>query len=305
MALTAGMLAAVNPCGFVLLPAYLTLFISGSGEQPRDGGRRGSLVRALVATAALTGGFVLVFGTFALLVSPLALSVERWLPWATVAIGLLLIALGVWLLAGRELRVRLPKLQATGNPADSARSMTLYGISYAIASLSCTIGPFLALTTTAFRVGSVPAVVGVFLAYAAGMGLIVEALTLAVALSRQAALARIRAVLPYVSRASGALILLAGAYVAYYGWYEIRLLRGDADHDPVVSTATRWQGAVTQWLNDLGPWPLVAAVLVLLTMGWAARALHRRRAATRKQESCSPDEEEWSDGPDETYHPAK
>ncbi|MFE0138696.1 hypothetical protein ACFWY6_45260 [Streptomyces sp. NPDC059037] len=149
-----------------------------------------------------------------------------------------------------------------------------------------------------------PAVVGVFLAYAAGMGLVVGVLTLAVAQSRQAAVARIRAVLPYVSRASGVLILLAGAYVAYYGWYEIRLLRGDADHDPVVSTATRWQGAVTQWLNDLGPWPIVAAVLVLLTLRWTARVLHRRRVAARKRKSRPPDEAR-SDGSDETYHPVR
>ncbi|WP_107094341.1 cytochrome c biogenesis CcdA family protein [Streptomyces ardesiacus] len=273
LALTAGMLAAVNPCGFALLPAYLTIFVSGGDRT----GKRGAVTRAVIATAAMTGGFAAVFGAFALVVSPLASFVERWLPWATVVIGVVLLALGVWLLTGRELRVRLPKVRATSRPADSALSMGLYGISYAIASLSCTIGPFLALTTTAFRGGSVLGVAGVFLAYAAGMGAVVGVLTLAVALSRQAAVARIRAVLPYVTRISGVLLLVAGAYVAYYGWYEIRLLKGGGAQDPVVSIATEWQGAATRWLSGLGPWPILTALAVLVAVGWAARDLWHRR----------------------------
>jgi cytochrome c biogenesis protein CcdA len=76
LALTAGMPAAVNPCSFALLPAYLAIFVSG-GER---NGRRDAVPRALIATAAMTGGFAAVFGTFALVVSPLALTVERWLP---------------------------------------------------------------------------------------------------------------------------------------------------------------------------------------------------------------------------------
>jgi cytochrome c biogenesis protein CcdA len=35
LAVAAGMLAAVNPCGFALLPAYLSLLISGDGPRGR------------------------------------------------------------------------------------------------------------------------------------------------------------------------------------------------------------------------------------------------------------------------------
>ncbi|MCZ7417759.1 MULTISPECIES: cytochrome c biogenesis CcdA family protein [unclassified Streptomyces] len=277
LAVTAGMLAAVNPCGFALLPAYLGLFVgSGAGER---GGRAAALRRAGVATAAMTGGFTLVFGAFGLVVSPLALSVERWLPWVTVFIGLVLLLTGGWLLGGRELRLPVPRLtpRGDGRPSDSARSMGLYGVSYAVASLSCTVGPFLALTSTAFRGGSVPGVIGVFLAYAAGMGVVVGVLTLAVALSRQALIARIRGALPYVTRASGILLILAGAYVAYYGWYELRVLSGEGADDPVVTTATEWQGEITRWLNDLGFWPVAGAAAVLLAVLAAVGSLRRRR----------------------------
>ncbi|GAU70856.1 putative cytochrome c biogenesis protein [Streptomyces sp. NBRC 110611] len=279
LALTAGMLAAVNPCGFALLPAYLTLFISGdpgSGDVPR----RGPVLRALVAAAAMTTGFTTVFGAFALLVSPLARSLERSLPWATLTIGVLLLVLGGWLLSGRALRLPLPRLRTTAHPADSARTMALYGISYALASLSCTIGPFLALTSTAVRTGSPAGAIGVFAVYSAGMGAVVGVLTLAVALSRQALIARIRRALPYVTRASGALLLLAGAYVAHYGWYEIRLRDGAAAEDPVVATATRWQGTLTHWLDAAGPAPVLGSLVLLAVGGWTARAVRSRRRRT-------------------------
>ncbi|UQA91947.1 cytochrome c biogenesis CcdA family protein [Streptomyces halobius] len=287
LAFAAGMLAAINPCGFALLPAYLTLFVSGTDNSRTEPERRSSLVRALVATAAMTGGFAAVFGAFALIVCPLALSVERWLPWVTVAIGLVLLALGVWLLTGRELRVPVPKVRATSRPAGSAWTMTLYGISYAIASLSCTIGPFLALTSAAFRTGSLPGVVGVFAVYAAGMGAVVGVLTLAVALSRQALISRIRRALPYVTRASGALLLSAGGYVAYYGWYELRLLHGHVTEDPVVGAATRWQGEATRWLDGLGPAPVLTAVAVLLVAGWAVHWATRRHRSVRSPRTTS------------------
>ncbi len=31
LALTAGMLGAVNPCGFAVLPAYLSILVAGDG----------------------------------------------------------------------------------------------------------------------------------------------------------------------------------------------------------------------------------------------------------------------------------
>ncbi|GAB3112085.1 cytochrome c biogenesis CcdA family protein [Streptomyces calidiresistens] len=282
LAVTAGMLAAVNPCGFALLPAYLGLFVGGSPDREAGAGgtdsRLPALRRAAVATAAMTGGFVLVFGTFGLVVSPLALSVERQLPVITVVIGMVLMGLGVWLLSGRTLRLPLPGRRGGGrNPTESARGMALFGVSYALASLSCTIAPFLAITTTAFRAGSVTGVVAVFLGYAAGMGIVVGALTLAAALSRRSLAVRLRSLLPRVHRIAGLLMLPAGAYVTYYGWYEVRALRGDLDGaDPVISFAVGIQGEVTRWLNDLGPWPPVVAILALLALTAGTELLRRR-----------------------------
>lgn len=294
LAFAAGTLAAVNPCGFALLPAYLALFVSGPDRPVPDEGGAGSgqrmrgvralapLRRAGIATAAMTGGFVVVFGAFALVITPFALSVERWLPWVTIVIGFGLLGLGAWLLSGRGLRVATPKVRGRGDPTSSAAAMGTYGISFAVASLSCTVGPFLAVTTTAFRDDSVVGVVAVFLAYALGMGSVVGALTLTVALSRQALVARLRSALPYVTRVGGALLILAGAYSAYYGWYEVRVLRGDRVHDPIIDTAIGWQSDISRLVADLGAAQILGAVAVLAVAAglWGRAGARRRRRCT-------------------------
>src|ERR1700742_1829397 len=95
-----------------------------------------------------------------------------------------------------------------------------YGVGYAIASLSCTIGPFLAVTGAAFRGGPVVQSLLIYLAYVAGMALVIGVLAVATALASVAVVERARRVLPYVNRISGALLVLAGLYVGYYGVYE-------------------------------------------------------------------------------------
>jgi cytochrome c biogenesis protein CcdA len=266
LALAAGLVAAFNPCGFALLPSYLALLLAGQGGTGR----------ALRLSAAMTAGFVTVFGAFGLAISLVAAPLQRHLPWATILIGAALVLLGVWLLAGRELLVRLPHLR-TGGPAASFTALYGYGASYAVASLSCTIGPFLAVTGLASGTGSILDGLAAFVAYALGMGLIVGVLSLLVAFAQEAAVRKLRRVLPYVSRVSGALLLAAGAYVAYYGWYELRVLDGAAADDPIVRAFTEVQGAVTGRLVGLGALPVAALLAVLLAAVLLVRVLRRRR----------------------------
>lgn len=269
LALSAGMLAAVNPCGFALLPAYLSLLVLGD-DSPTRGAAIG---RALAATAAMTAGFAAVFALFGLTIAPVAGQVQEHLPWFTIVFGLLLAAVGGWLLTGRTLPALLPKLRRAPAVTRSVRSMALFGAAYAIASLGCTIAPFLAIVVSAFRSGSTAEGVVLFAAYAAGMGLIVGAAALSVALTRTARVDRLRRIGAITSRLGGALLLLVGAYVAYYGWYEIRVLRGGQVTDPVIDAAGAVQRWIAQTLDGIGV-PAIAAVLALLLL--TALALHRR-----------------------------
>ncbi|MPZ25941.1 MAG: cytochrome c biogenesis protein CcdA [Micromonosporaceae bacterium] len=299
LALAAGVLAAVNPCGFALLPAYLGLLVRGEAGATSPS-LPAAVGRALAAAGAMTLGFAAVFGAFGLVISPVAGQVQRHLPWFTIGLGLVVLAVGLWLLVGRA--ISIPGIRPGGGPAvrRTVPSMALFGAAYAVASLSCTIGPFLATVIVTFRTGSFSSGVAVFLAYAAGMGLAVGAAALTVALSRDAVPRGLRRWGPRITRIGGGPLAAAGAYVAYYGWYEIRVLRGGEADDPVVGTAEQVQRWLANGLSQLGVgWLAVLVGVLTLTplLVAAERARRRHRAPSRTPCATSPpaagDHELW------------
>lgn len=276
----AGVVAAVNPCGFALLPAYLSLFVLGEHRS-----RSAAVGRAIRATLALTLGFAGVFLVFGLVVAPVAAAVQAYLPAFTVVLGLVVAAAGAWLLAGRSLPSitigRRPGKQ--GAPTASFGSMTGFGASYAIASLGCTVAPFLAVVVTAFRVESPLAGVLLFLTYAGAMGLMVGTAAVGVALARDGLIARARRAGGWLPRASGALLLVAGLYVAWYGFWELRVLHAGASTDPVVAAALN----VQQFLAGIAPW-IAAAGGVLLTGFLVFLLVRRVRARSTRDRDREP-----------------
>ena len=287
LAFAAGLVAALNPCGFAMLPAYLALVVRGDADGERSDALT-ALSRAGAATAAMALGFIAVFGTFGLLTIAAASTVQRYLPYVTVVIGVVLVVLGVWLLLGRDLNALIPTSRTRWAPTARLGSMFGYGLSYAIASLSCTVGPFLAVTGMAFKGGSRLGGVLVYVAYAGGFTLVVGALAVAAALASSAVADRIRRIIPYLNRISGALLVVIGLYVSYYGLYEVRLFNlGGDPADPVIVAAGRLQGAVAGWVHQHGAWPWVIALVTLsgaaLLVAWRARtnAASRFRRADR------------------------
>jgi cytochrome c biogenesis protein CcdA len=276
LAFAAGFVAALNPCGFAMLPGYLVLVVRGEGAPT---GLR-SVRRALAATAGMALGFLTVFAVFGALTISAATAVQRYLPFVTVMIGIVLVTLGIWLLLGRELTLLTPKpLGGRWAPTVRLGSMYGYGISYALASLSCTIGPFLAVTAATVHGGSFFGRVSVHVAYGAGLTLVVGVLALAAASASSGLADRMRRVLPFVNRISGALLALVGLYVGYYGLYELRLFRANANpRDVVIEAAGHVQGVLAGWVHQHGAWMSVLAFAVLLV---AALAGSWRRRARR------------------------
>lgn len=273
-ALGAGLVAALNPCGFAFLPGYLGLVIAGS----HDTSRPAALLRAVGATAGMSLGFLTVFGAFGLVVSPVIASAQKYLPFATVVVGLSLVGVGIWLAAGKDIAVVLPT-RLGGTPTRRIGSMYGYGVGYAVASLSCTIAPFLAVISMTFKQGSALSGVLAFLAYAAGMTITVGVAAAAVALAGASATATFRRVLPFVGRIAGVVVLLTGLYVAYYGYYEVRLYFTGADtDDPVVRAAGAVQGRLADWVNGLSPWLSLTVAVALVAAGFGWHAASRRHA---------------------------
>jgi hypothetical protein len=192
-----------------------------------------------------------------------------------------LVALGVWLLTGRELTALTPRPLGprwAPNARQGSRLIGMYGygVSYAIASLSCTIAPFLSVTAAGLRGGSIVTGVSIYLAYVAGLTLVVGVLAIAAAMASTALANRLRRILPFVNRIGGALLVLVGLYVGYYGLYELRLFNARANpRDAVITGAGRLQGVLAGWVHQHGVWPWIVALLVLVAAALAG-AWHRR-----------------------------
>lgn len=272
-AFTAGMVATVNPCGFAMLPAYLGYFLGiDQGDDARSGA---SVTRALLVGTVVSAGFLLLFAIAGALVSWTSVAVGQFSPWLTIVIGILLFVMGLAFVAGWEPALALPRLDKGGRTR-GLWSMFVFGISYAIASLSCTIGPFTAVVATTFSRSSVASGVATFVAYGLGMALLLMVLTVSLALARQGVLVKLRSAMPYFTRVAGAIMVIAGAYLAWFGVYEIRLIqqgRQDATRGP-VGLVTSWSSDISNWLGDLDPLQ-VALVLALIVCGGVLIALLR------------------------------
>ncbi len=217
-AFVAGMVAAVNPCGLALLPAYLALGFDASEADTRSR-LLAVLAKALALSGSATGGFVILFGAAGLVLSATT-ALVTYLPWAGLAVGVLLILAGGRLLAGGDLYAPLPAQLGARLGGVAGRTGLLgvfaYGLAFALTSLGCTLPLFLTIVGSALTIRGVAAGLAQFLLYGLGMSVVLTALTVAAALGERAVIGSARRIGRYLRPASAFLLLMTGAYVVYY-----------------------------------------------------------------------------------------
>ena len=254
-----GMVAAVNPCGFILLPTYLMYFLGMQGSLP--GTQRATMRRALLVSAAVSTGFLSVF----LVAGIISYNFTNWInenaKYATGAIGVALLVLGVAMLFGYKLPFMTPNISTGETPSKTVRAMFVFGIAYAVASIGCTIGLFIATVFSTSAREGVVAGVGNVVAYGAGMALLVSALTVALASANTSLLKFLRGGLQYVDRIAAAFVILSGAYLLWY-FYWVDILE---EGDPITDWALARQAQATVFLND--HWQVVGLVMALIVGG--------------------------------------
>ncbi|MEO6989122.1 MAG: cytochrome c biogenesis CcdA family protein [Aquihabitans sp.] len=280
-AFTTGMVATVNPCGFAMLPAYLGYFL-GTEAGDDESSTSSSLLRGLVVAGAVSAGFLLLFAVAGMLVSWTSLGVGQISPWFTVVIGVALTVAGIAFLRGWEPTLMLPRLDKGGRNR-GLWSMFLFGLSYAVASLSCTLPVFTTVVVTTFSRESYGSGVATFVAYGAGMAMLLTALTLTLALAKRGLATGLRRALPYVHRVSGAIMVLMGIYLAWWGVYELRLIhQGEVTGSGPVDWMTDWSSRLSERISELDPLTvalaigLAIAVVVLVALIQADRSARDR-----------------------------
>lgn len=265
-----GMVATVNPCGFALLPVYLTSLPRSGGDAPLGAVVR--VPRAVAAGLAATAGFLAVFGIVGALVSAGISVVMNWVPEIGIAVGIALVAVGGMTAAGRHLSVRIPGATRRLGSGRGLPSMVGFGVSYAAASLGCTLPVFLAGVAGVFTRGGIGAGLGAFVAYAVGMGAVLTALAVVYALLPGRRLGRLRALGGRLERPVGVLLVVVGCYLVYYWAFD---LAGGQGTGGLTGTADRVDAAVTSAVSSAGP--LLGGLLVALVLGTLLVVWLRRR----------------------------
>ena len=257
LAFAAGLVATVNPCGFAMLPAYLSYFMGldgagadGADDDGDDGDGVGGVLgvgQALKVGAIVSAGFLFVFGTTGLLINAGVRSIIDWIPYVALGVGVLMVILGIAMLLGFKLEIGFLKA-GRGASARDNKSVFTFGVSYALASLSCTLPVFLSVVVGSLASASFISGLATYIAYGVGMSVVLISLTLAVAMAKHGLVRRLRSILPYVQRISAGFLIVAGAYITWF-WYDD--LSSDAgDQGAAAGIVERWSATLTNWMAD-------------------------------------------------------
>ena len=222
-AFSAGVVSAVNPCGFAMLPAYLGLYMSTSIYE-KDSTHYGKMILKGLFIGCCVGLGVLSLFLFVGLITGFALNfIRSIMEWVGLLLGVGLITIGIWLMNGGRLYASLTARigQSIGNPTQiSLKGFFLFGVSYGVASLSCTLPIFLSVVGINLNGSSIYDSMMQFALYGAGMGSMILFVTLSMAILKGVMIRYIKLALPYVERIGFFLVVLSGMYIVFY-WMTI------------------------------------------------------------------------------------
>ncbi|MEC7829183.1 MAG: cytochrome c biogenesis protein CcdA [Actinomycetota bacterium] len=272
-AFTAGIVATINPCGFAMLPAYISYFLGIEANSSPNIGT--SIARALVTGTVVSSGFLIVFGSAGLLISLGFTAIREIVPWVAICVGLALIALGCLVTTGRRIDIALPRFDA-GTRERNLRSLVAFGVSYAVASISCGLPTFIVVVSTSvtgFRSG-----LTAFIFYAGGMSVTLLALTVSLALARSTFLEKLRSVVRYVDRGAGILMVVAGAYLVIY-WV---LERTGSPSTWFVALVEGWSSNLSNAVSDVGGVRTGVLLSVVVALGLLVWLLQSNPTSSNK-----------------------
>jgi len=241
----AGVFATFNPCGFAMLPAYMTMLVNSSTKRATP---IQLAVRAVQFASLMSLGVISVFALFAAVIFPISTSIQRYLPIVTITIGTLLIVLGAATLLGRA--VFLKKLWSPNTaPSTRVKSLYLYGVTFALGSISCTIGPLLAATSKTLNLGLI-ATLRTYLFYALGMSVTIVVIAL-IALFSQATLSKVRNSIRIIEVVSSIFLIAIGFYLIIFGLYETQYSNNLGLFADLITWIFQLQGKVISTVNSL------------------------------------------------------
>ncbi|MQF48841.1 hypothetical protein FIM08_02935 [SAR202 cluster bacterium AC-647-N09_OGT_505m] len=213
----AGMVAAFNPCGAAMLPAYVGYQLSIGAETSNP---LSAVMRGFYLGGVVTAGFVILSLAVGLIVTVGGDAIFNIVPFAGLTVGIGIVFLGLWLLISRRhVGISIATRLDAGN-GRSTKAVFLFGIVYAISSLGCAFPVFLAAVgiLAGQSLGDLDLLASLvrFASYGLGMGMVLTGVTLGVVFFRETVSQLLRIVFPFVSVAGNIALMSAGIYLIWY-----------------------------------------------------------------------------------------
>jgi cytochrome c biogenesis protein CcdA/PKD repeat protein/thiol-disulfide isomerase/thioredoxin len=200
----AGMLALLSPCGFPMLPGYISYYM----------GSRTSFKRTVTGGVACSFGLMTVFSVIGIGVALVGSVITQYIPLLELVAGILAIIMGISLLT----EIKFPSI-FTITRAPNQKGLLgifLYGIAYGLATLGCSAPIFFSTLFYAITAGGLAAGIVTFLVYAAGMGIPIILTTILLAKTKDYLLNRIIRAMPWFQKISSLLLIVIGSYLILY-----------------------------------------------------------------------------------------
>ena len=217
-AFVAGMAAAFNPCGAAMFPAYVGYQLDTFKDEEQNTLASGA--RGILLGLAATAGFVVVFGSVGLILAAGGRVVGKFLPFAGLGVGIIIAGAGLYLLLSKRKIGIMAASRVNLGQGKGLRHVFLFGIAYAIASLSCALPIFLAaigfVAGQSLSAGTIIEPIIGSVSYGLGMGAILVGATLGVVLFKDLVQRGFRAVFPYIEPIGNLAMVGAGLYLVYY-----------------------------------------------------------------------------------------
>lgn len=204
---TSGVFALFSPCGFPMLPGYVSYYI----------GTNASLGKAFPGGVACTLGLVTVFSIIGVIADALGSLITYYISLLELVAGLATIFLGLSMI----LKIRIPMFSIPVK-APKRRGLIgiyLYGVTYGMATLACSAPIFFSILSIAIAAGGLLNGILTFTVYAIGMGLPLIIITILLVNTKKMFLKRIMKMMPWIEKLSGIILVSIGVYLIYFYLY--------------------------------------------------------------------------------------
>ncbi|MAS50710.1 MAG: cytochrome c biogenesis CcdA family protein [Dehalococcoidia bacterium] len=222
----AGVLAAINPCGIVMLPAYLSLYVYSNSDD-NDITTSKKIRNSLNIILFVGVGFVALFSLSAVIVSLSSELVGDLIPFLSILLSMLILYFGIGELKGEQIfSSKISSLSSKiGNPKNTNPiGFILFGVSYGLASVGCALPIFISVVTKSINAQSNQRIFLDFISYSLGMLSVITILTAATFISINSTKKLNNFFRKWSYLVFGIFLTFAGIFMLSYWIYDLRLI---------------------------------------------------------------------------------